>query len=83
MVSRLVDGDNRNFYTCLYCALYCDLSISPFLMVICLIYGESLYLYVEVGNDQEMAQSEKKPTPFSEGWEKTKMTLRYLYQQNI
>ena len=60
MVSRLVDGDNRNFYTCLYCALYCDLSISSFLMVICLVYGESLYLYVEVGNDQEMAQSEKK-----------------------
>ena len=32
---------------------------------------------IQVGNDQEMAQSERK------GWEKTKMTLRYLYQENI
>ena len=23
------------------------------------------------------------PTPQTEGWEKTKMTLRYLYQENI
>ena len=35
---------------------------------------------VQVGNNREMKEI---PTPQTEGWEKTKMTLRYLYQENI
>ena len=39
---------------------------------------------VQVGNDQEMAQSEGNSHSINRGWEKTKMTLnRYLYQENI
>ena len=40
---------------------------------------KSLYEQVQVGNDQEMAKSERKPR----GGKKTKMTLRYLYHENI
>ena len=35
-----------------------------------------------VGNDQEMAQSEKNTTPKTEK-EKTKLTPRYSYKENI
>ena len=38
---------------------------------------------VQVGNDQEMAQSERNSHSANEGWEKTKMTRGYLYQDNI
>ena len=38
---------------------------------------------VQVGNDQEMAQSEGNSHSINQGWEKTKMTLRYLNQENI
>ena len=38
---------------------------------------------VQVGKDQEKAQSEKKiPTPKTEVG-KTKLTIRYLYHENI
>ena len=40
------------------------------------------YEKVQVSNDKEIAQSEI-PTPQTEGWATTKMTLRYLYQENI
>ena len=34
---------------------------------------------VQVGNDQEMAQTEKYSHSINRGVEKTKMTLRYVY----
>ena len=37
---------------------------------------------VQVGNDQEMGQSETH-TPKTEGWKKTKVTHWYLNQENI
>ena len=39
----------------------------------------SYFEKVQVGNDQEMAQSERSLTTKTEGWEKTQLTLRYLY----
>ena len=37
-------------------------------------------LKVNVGNDQEMSQSERNPNPKTEpSGEKTKLTIRYLY----
>ena len=30
---------------------------------------------IQVGNEQEMAQSERNPAPLTEGWEKTKRHL--------
>ena len=38
---------------------------------------------VKVSNDQEMKFETEIPTPQTEGWEKPKMTFRYLYQENI
>ena len=39
---------------------------------------------IQVGNDQEMAQSERNSHSIYRGvGKKTKMTLRYLYQENI
>ena len=38
---------------------------------------------VQVGNDQEMAQSERNSHSTTRGVGKNKMTLRYLYQVNI
>ena len=38
---------------------------------------------VKVGNDQEMAQIERKFRSINRGLGKNKMTLRYLYQENI
>ena len=38
---------------------------------------------VQVGNDQEMPQSERNSHSISRGLGKTKMTLRYLYQEDI
>ena len=38
---------------------------------------------VQVGNDQEWRNKKEIPTPQTEGWEKTKLIPRYLYQENI
>ena len=38
---------------------------------------------VEVGKDQEKAQSEKDSHSKNRGGEKTKLTFRYLYHENI
>ena len=38
---------------------------------------------VQVSNDQEMAQLERNSHSTNRGWETTKMTFRYLYQENI
>ena len=38
---------------------------------------------VQVGTDQEMALSERNSHFINRGVEETKMTLRYLYQENI
>ena len=38
---------------------------------------------VQVGNDQEKAQSEKDSHSKKPRWEKTKLTIRYLYHENI
>ena len=39
---------------------------------------------VQVAKDQENAQSEKKRLPLpKQRWEKTKLTIRYLYHENI
>ena len=37
----------------------------------------------QVGNDQEMAQSERNSHSNNRGVGKSKLTLRYLYQENI
>ena len=44
------------------------------------------YLYhekVQVGKDQEKAQSEKDSHSKNRGGKKTKVTIRYLYHKNI
>ena len=38
---------------------------------------------VKVGNDQEMAQSERNSHSTNRGVGKNRMTFRYLYQENI
>ena len=38
---------------------------------------------VQVGKDQEKAQSEKDSHSKKPRWEKTKLTIRYLYHENI
>ena len=38
---------------------------------------------VQVGKDQEKAQSEKDSHSKKPRWEKTKLTIRYLYYENI
>ena len=37
---------------------------------------------VQVGKDQEKAQSEKDSHSKKPRWEKTKLTIRYLYHEN-
>ena len=38
---------------------------------------------VQVGNDQEKAQTEKDSHSKNRGGKKTKLTIRYLYHENI
>ena len=38
---------------------------------------------VQIGNDQEMAQSERNSHSINRGVGKTKMTLGYLYHENM
>ena len=38
---------------------------------------------VQVGKDQEKAQSAKDSHSKNPRWEKTKLTIRYLYHENI
>ena len=45
------------------------------------IYFNKLLNYIQVGNDQEMGQSERNSHSINRGVGKTKMTLRYLYQE--
>ena len=45
----------------------------------CLVYFEK----VQVGKDQEKAQSEKDLHSKNRGGKKTKPTIRYLYHENI
>ena len=42
-----------------------------------------VYTKVQVGNDQEKAQSERYFLPKNRGGEKTKLTIRYLYHENM
>ena len=42
-----------------------------------------IYKKVQVGNDQEKAQSEKDSKSKIRGGKKTKLTIRYLYHENI
>ena len=42
-----------------------------------------MYKKVQVGKDQEKAQSEKRFPLQKPRWEKTKLTIRYLYDENI
>ena len=37
---------------------------------------------VQVGNDQENAKSERDSLSKKPRWEKTKLTIRYLYNEN-
>ena len=41
------------------------------------------YKKVQVGKDQEKAQSEKDSHSKNRGGNKTKLTIRYLYHENI
>ena len=41
------------------------------------------YKKVQVGKDQEKAQSAKDSHAKNPRWEKTKLTIRYLYHENI
>ena len=59
-------------------------------MLICLsfrnIYSATkitIHKKVQVGKDQEKAQSAKDSHSKSPRWEKTKLTIRYLYHENI
>ena len=38
---------------------------------------------VQIGKDQEKAQSAKDSHSKNPWWEKTKLTIRYLYHENI
>ena len=38
---------------------------------------------IQIGNNQEMAQSERNSHSINRGVGKTKMTLRYLYHENM
>ena len=38
---------------------------------------------VQIGKDQEKAQSAKDSHSKNPRWEKTKLTIRYLYHENI
>ena len=38
---------------------------------------------VQLGKDQEKAQSEKDSRSKNPRWDKTKLTIRYLYHENI
>ena len=42
-----------------------------------------LYKKVQVGKDQEKVQSENDSHSKNLRWEKTKLTIRYLYHENI
>ena len=45
--------------------------------------GNQIQKKVQVGKDQEKAQSEKDSHSKNQGGEKTKLTIRYLYHENI
>ena len=42
-----------------------------------------MYEKVQVGNEQQMKQSERNSHSINRGVGKNKLTLRYLYQENI
>ena len=46
-------------------------------------YADRLAKNVQVVKDQEKAQSEKDSHSKNRGGEKTKLTIRYLYNENI
>ena len=48
-------------------------------------YGDLVYKFkkVQVGKDQEKAQSEKDSHSKNQGGKKNKLTIRYLYHENI
>ena len=54
--------------------------ISP---IKCWLGVNSLCRKVQVGKDQEKAQSAKDSHSKSPRWKKTKLTTRYLYHENI
>ena len=43
----------------------------------------SIHEKVQIGKDQEKAQSAKDSHSKNPRWEKTKLTIRYLYHENI
>ena len=45
--------------------------------------SDNLNKKVQVGNDQEMAQSEKDFHSKNRDGKKTKLTIKYLYHENI
>ena len=51
--------------------------------ILCINSQLSLNKKVQVGKDQEKAQSEKDSHSKKPRWEKTKLTIRYLYHENI
>ena len=66
----------QNRITTLHC-LESKLSLKSYVIVY-------MYMNVQVGKDQEKAQSEKKPLQKPTcRWEKTKLTIRHLYHENI
>ena len=48
-------------------------------ILFCFVY----YQKAQVGKDQEKAQSAKDSHSKNPRWEKTKLTIRYLYHENI
>ena len=67
-----------------------DIVKFPFLMVTFLVVLHMVYTFlnllgkkVQVGIDQEKAQSEKDSHSINQGGKKTKLTIRYLYHENI
>ena len=52
-------------------------------MIYFFVLDESLNKKVQVGKDQEKAQSEKDSLSKNQDGKKTKITIRYLYHENI
>ena len=59
-----------------------EVKISRFFIFICINFTAKCKK-VQVGKDQEKAQSEKDSHSKNRGGEKTKLTIRYLCHENI
>ena len=92
MVSKLLLSDtrlnnNRILKQCIVMILRCfPVNLQYEISVICVenaIIFATVFKKVQVGKDQEKAQSEKDSHSKNRGGKKTKLTIRYLYHETI